>query len=71
MKNIQNKIRITFLITLISVTTAFADDDPGFGYDGDPGTPAAPIENYIVLLFILAIVLGFYVVQKSFTPNKL
>lgn len=52
MKNIQNKIRITFLITLISVTTAFADDDPGFGYDGDPGTPAAPIENYISIIYI-------------------
>ena len=63
MKNIQNKIRITFLITLISVTTAFADDDPGFGYEGDPG--AAPIGDYVPLLLVAAVGLGYYIIRKK------
>lgn len=63
MKNIQNKIKITFLITLISVTTAFADDDPGFGYEGDPG--AAPIGDYVPLMLVAAVGLGYYLIRKK------
>ena len=63
MKNIQNKIRITFLITLISVTTAFADDDPGFGYEGDPG--AAPIGDYVPLMLVAAVGLGYFLIRKK------
>ena len=63
MKNIQNKIRITFLITLISVTTVFADDDPGFGYEGDPG--AAPIGDYVPLMLVAAVGLGYFLIRKK------
>lgn len=63
MKNIKNKIRITFLITLISVTTAFADDDPGFGYEGDPG--AAPIGDYVSLMLFIAVGLGYFLIRKK------
>ena len=67
MKNIQNKIRITFLITLISVTTAFADDDPGFGYDGDPG--AAPIGDYVPLMVVAAVGLGYFLIKRQQTKQ--
>lgn len=63
MKNIQKKIKIAFLITLISVTTAFADDDPGFGYEGDPG--AAPIGDYVPLMLVAAVGLGYYFIRKK------
>jgi hypothetical protein len=67
MKNILNKIRIAFLITLISVTTAFADDDPGFGYEGDPG--AAPISDYVPLMLVIAVGLGYFLIKRLQTKQ--
>ena len=65
MKIIQNKLLLTFLITLGAITSTFADDDPGFG-NGDGGDPgAAPINNYIVFMIIAAGVIGFYFIQKT------
>lgn len=71
MKTIQNKIVLSLLLTLGSLTSIFAqDEDPGFGFDdgGDPG--AAPINDWLPLLLLVGIALAFYYVHKRKTTTN-
>jgi hypothetical protein len=60
----KNKASLFVITLLLCSTTLLAQDDPGFGDDGggDPG--AAPISDWIPLMFVLAIVLVFYYTRK-------
>ena len=54
------------VIVLLSIVNSYGQEpdpgDPGI----DPGTPL-PISDYSPHLLIVAIVLGFYILKKSFT----
>lgn len=62
-KIVNNKIFLLILTFTLWSTTAFADDDPG-GIGGDPGAPAAPIDNWIPLMILLAIAIVVYFISK-------
>jgi hypothetical protein len=59
-KNSKMKLQIyTLLFCMLSLVVNA--QDPGFpGGDDDPGTPAAPIDDWIVPMFIIGIILLFY-----------
>lgn len=42
-------------INLVSHKTFALDEDPGFPGNGDPGTPAAPIDNWIIPMFLIGV----------------
>lgn len=72
MKTIQNKIVLSLLLILGSLTRIFAqDEDPGFGFDdgfGDGGDPgAAPINDWLPFLLLVGIALAFYYIHKRKT----
>lgn len=70
MKTIQNKIVLSLLLTLGSLTRIFAQEDPGFGNEdgGDPG--AAPINDWLPLLLLVGIALAFYYIHKRKTTTN-
>jgi hypothetical protein len=47
----------------LSFVAMAQDDDPGFPGQ-DPGTPAAPIDDWIFPMFIIGIILLFYYYKK-------
>lgn len=60
----NNKIILLILTFTLWSTTAFADDDPG-GIGGDPGAPAAPIDNWIPVVLFLTIAVVLYLTSKK------
>ncbi|MFN3908170.1 MAG: hypothetical protein ACK4JX_03985 [Flavobacterium sp.] len=68
-KTVTNKIIITVLTILLPLTNLFANED--FPDDTDDLTPPAPIDNYILVALVLAVVLAYYYKQtKQLTTNK-
>ncbi len=68
-KTATNQIIITALTILLPIVNLFAQED--FTDDTDDITPAAPIDNYVLVAFVLAIVLALYFKQtRQLTTNK-
>ncbi|WP_339889503.1 hypothetical protein [uncultured Flavobacterium sp.] len=49
------------LLTINFTVNAQDPDGPG----GDPGEPAAPIGDYVPLMLVAAIGLGYFVIRKQ------
>ena len=61
MRILKNKVSITLLLIIASVTNVLAQDPGDLG--GDPG--AAPIGDYVPMMLIAAIGLGYFVIRKQ------
>lgn len=57
-----NKISVWVFIIMLSITTTNAQTDLP---DAPDDVPAAPIDDYILVLFVIGIVLGGYVFSKK------
>ncbi len=60
----KSNIKTVFAIAMFfgAVCNGFAqDEDPGFGFEGDP---AAPIEQWLIPLAILGLAVAFYKCKK-------
>lgn len=67
MKNIYKRLLVIFMMLGLSLSVNAQDpDDP---LSDDPGEPVAPIGDYVPLMLIAAIGLG-YVVIKRRTANE-
>lgn len=50
---------------LITNKTFALDEDPGFPGNGDPGTPAAPIDNWIIPMFLIGVGLMLIIYRRK------
>ncbi len=46
-------------------SSAFAQDDPGFPGDDDPGLPVAPIDDWVIPMLVIGIGLTFMVYRRK------
>ena len=68
MKTVR-KIELGFylmVLNLWSFTLVAQDEDPGFPAE-DPGTPAAPIDNWLMPMFVVGVVLVYYIYRRQST----
>lgn len=71
MKTVR-KIELGFylmVLNLWSFTLVAQEDDPGFPAE-DPGTPAAPIDQWVFPMFLLGLVLVYYYTRKYVFSNS-
>jgi acid phosphatase class B len=61
MKNLYKNLLVVMMLLTINLTANAQPDEPG----GDPGTPVAPIGDYVPLMLIAAIGLGYFVIKKQ------
>ena len=61
-KTLQFKI---YLIVFNLMSIAAMADDPDFPFEGDPGDPAAPIDDWILPMAIIGIVVMYYFIKKK------
>ena len=57
------------VLNLWSFTLVAQEDDPGFPTE-DPGTPAAPIDQWVFPMFLLGLVLVYYYTRKYVFSNS-
>tara|TARA_R110000850_G_scaffold147591_2_gene269782 strand:+ start:27897 stop:28100 length:204 start_codon:yes stop_codon:yes gene_type:complete len=62
MKNLYKNILVVMMLLTINFTVNAQDPD---GPGGDPGEPAAPIGDYVPLMLVAAIGLGYFVIRKQ------
>lgn len=65
----MKKIKTLFLTAVVigcNLVTykTYALDDPGFPGNGDPGTPAAPINDWITPMLIIGVMLMYIIYRK-------
>lgn len=71
----MEKIKTLFLTAVVIgcnliTNKAYALDDPGFPGNGDPGAPAAPINDWIAPMFVVGLLLAAFIyrrLSKDFT----
>ena len=62
----RNRIILVLLLIFNFTTTRAQDpDDPDFPFESDPGTPTAPIDQWVYLMIILGLFLGFLIIKKK------
>ena len=67
-KNLKNTLLAVVLLLSVNI---FAQDEDPDNPGGDPGQePAAPIKDYLPLLLLSAIVLGYKTVAETENPIK-
>ena len=49
---------------LLSFAAMAQDEDPGFPAE-DPGTPTAPIDSWILPMFVVGIIMMYYFYKKT------
>lgn len=72
MKTVR-KIELGFylmVLNLCSFTLVAQDEDPGFPIEGNPGEPAAPIDQWLLPMFVLGLVLVYWYTRKSIFSNS-
>lgn len=72
MKTVR-KIELCFylmVLNLWSFTLVAQDEDPGFPIEGNPGEPAAPIDQWLLPMFVLGLVLVYWYTRKSIFSNS-
>jgi hypothetical protein len=62
MKNRYKSILVVMMLLTMNFT-ANAQDEPEL-VPGDPGIPAAPIGDYVPLMLVIALGLGYFLTQK-------
>ena len=65
----MNKI-ITILVTFFSVQVALAAPPVGPPPPPSPPPPGLPIDGALVLLFFVALILGYYLSKKNISITK-
>lgn len=58
------ELKIYFIILFFLSFRITAQDDPDFPFDGDPGAPAAPIDNWVLPMLVVGIVLIMLYLKK-------
>ena len=69
MKTVR-KIELGFylmVLNLWSFTLVAQDEDPGFPIEGNPGEPAAPIDQWVFPMFVVGVVLVYYIYRRQST----
>ena len=62
---LQFKIYL-IVFNLMSIAAMAQDfDDPDFPFEGDPGDPAAPIDDWILPMAIIGIAVMYYFINKK------
>ncbi len=68
--NIQKSIRYTFVFFLLPLFQAFANEDDSFEDDTVDVVPAAPINDFVIPLLVVAIGVGLFFLQKQIKANN-
>ncbi len=59
------KTLYTLVFIVIPMVNAFANEDDPFDEDVDDVTPQAPIDDYIVLALLIAVIIAFRYFKKQ------
>ena len=70
MKKIKSIVFVLCVMGCSLVTNkAYADTDPGFPGE-DPGTPAVPIDSWILLMLLMGVGLMFMIYKKQLKQEQ-
>jgi len=68
MKSISQNLKLKYIYTLVfllySATVLFAQDPPGFT-DNVIDNTAAPIDNYVIPMLVIALIIGSVLLKKK------
>lgn len=59
------QIKIYLMVFNLVSIAAMAQQDPGFPFEEDPGSPAAPIDHWILPMAVLGIAVMYYFIKKK------
>ncbi len=69
LKATMDKTLYTLFFILIPIVSAFANADDPFDEDVDDVTPPAPIDDYILLALLIAVIIAFRYFKKQQLPS--
>lgn len=67
MKNIYKNILVVMMLLTLNFTATAQDVDPDDPLSGDPG--AVPIGDYVPLMVVAAVGLGYFLIKRQQTKH--